>query len=99
MSELVLFLVRGLVSRPDAVTVHEVEGDASVLIELTVDDADLAALKGPDGETLRAIRTVLSASAGRRKAVLELIEAGNGGGEGAGFALEDGETEEAEPEN
>lgn len=96
MSELVGFLVRGLVSQPDAVQIHTVEGDASVLIELTVADADLDRVKGPDGETLRAIRTVLSASAGRRKAVLELIEAGNGAG--AASDVEDGVTEEADPE-
>lgn len=74
MSELVAFLVRGLVSKPDAVQIHAVEGEASLLIELTVDPADLESIKGPDGDTLRAIRTVLSAAAGQRKAVLELIE-------------------------
>ncbi len=98
MSELVSFLVRGMVSKPDAVQIHTVEGDASVLIELTVDDADLAAVKGSDGETLRALRTVLSASAGRRKAILELIESGNGAAGAVSMDVEDGVTEEAELE-
>lgn len=74
MSDLVRFLVRHLVSAPDAVRVHEVQGEASVLLELAVDPADVERVKGPEGETLRAIRTVLSAASGRRKAVLELIE-------------------------
>lgn len=74
MSELVSFLVRNLVSCPDAVRVNEVQGEASVLLELSVDGADLERVKGPDGEILRAIRTVLSAASGRRKAVLELVE-------------------------
>ena len=74
MSELVRFLVKHLVSRPDQVRVNEVQGEASILLELAVDAADVEAVKGPDGETLRAIRTVLSAAPGRRKAVLELIE-------------------------
>jgi hypothetical protein len=56
-----------------------------VLLELSVDPSDLDRVLGPDGETLRAIRTVLSASAGRRKAVLELLESG-----------EDAPTDEAE---
>ena len=98
MSELVGVLVRGLVSNPGAVQIHTVEGDASVLIELTVDDSDLPRVKGPDGETLRALRTVLSASAGRRKAILELIEAGNGVAGAVDMDVEDGVTEEAELE-
>lgn len=81
MTELVTYIVRGLVSRPDAVRVNVVEGEASILLELAVDPADLSRVKGPEGETLRAIRTVLSASAGQRKAVLELIEPSAGGGE------------------
>ena len=85
MKQLVEFLVRGVVANPDGVAVNEVEGESSVLLELTVDPADLDRVQGPDGETLRAIRTVLSASAGRRKAVLELVDAG-----------EDAPTDEAE---
>jgi predicted RNA-binding protein YlqC (UPF0109 family) len=71
---LVEHVVRGLLSRPDEMVVNAVEGDASILLELSVAAEDLPRVKGPDGDTLRAIRTVLSASAGRRKAVLELLE-------------------------
>jgi len=71
---LVDHVVRGLVRHPDEVRLNTVEGEASVLVELSVAPDDLARVKGPNGDTLRAIRTVLSASAGRRKAVLELIE-------------------------
>lgn len=74
MKALVDHVVRGLVKNPDAVRLNTVEGDASVLIELSVAPEDVARVKGPNGDTLRAIRTVLSASAGRRKAVLELLE-------------------------
>lgn len=74
MKALVEHVVRGLVSRPEAMVVNAVEGDASILLELSVAPEDLPRVKGPGGDTLRAIRTVLSASAGRRKAVLELLE-------------------------
>lgn len=74
MKALVDHVVRGLVSKPDEMRLNTVEGEASVLIELSVAPEDVARVKGPDGDTLRAIRTVLSASAGRRKAVLELVE-------------------------
>ena len=74
MKALVEHVVRGLLSRPDEMVVNAVEGDASILLELSVAAEDIPRVKGPDGDTLRAIRTVLSASAGRRKAVLELLE-------------------------
>lgn len=74
MKAVVEHVVRGLLSRPDEMVVNAVEGDASILLELSVAAEDLPRVKGPDGDTLRAIRTVLSASAGRRKAVLELLE-------------------------
>lgn len=81
MKAVVDHLVRGLVRKPDELRLNTVEGEASVLIELSVAAEDLPRVKGPDGETLRAIRTVLSASAGRRKAVLELLEPRSGGDE------------------
>ena len=74
MTQLAEFLVRSVVGNPGAVSVVEVEGEASVLLEVRVDPADLDRVHGPDGETLRAIRTVISAAAGQRKAVVELIE-------------------------
>lgn len=76
MTDLVRFLVQGVVRHPDAVVVNAREGDASVFIELEVDPSDLARVNGPDGATLRAIRQVLSASAGQRKAILELVQPG-----------------------
>lgn len=78
MTELVKHLVSGLVSVPGGVSINTVEGEASLLVELTVDPADVAAIHGPDGETLRSLRTVLSAASGQRRAVLELVEPGNG---------------------
>ena len=76
MTELVRFLVQGVVRHPEAVVVTAQEGEASVVIELQVDPSDLARVNGPDGDTLRAIRQVLSASAGQRKAILELVQPG-----------------------
>ncbi|MSQ00483.1 MAG: KH domain-containing protein [Myxococcales bacterium] len=77
MQPLLQHLLSGIVTKPDGVSINEVAGEASVLLELTVDPTDVDSVKGPDGETLRALRTVLSASSGDRRAVLELIEPGN----------------------
>jgi len=74
VSELIQFLARSLVRHPGEIRVNEVQGDASILLELTVHPDDVARVRGPEDETLRAIRTVLSASSGRRKVVLELVD-------------------------
>lgn len=79
MEQLLRHLVKGLVKSADAVQIHAVEGEASVVYELTVAPADVEAVKGPQGETLRSLRTVLSASSGDRRAVLELLEPGGAG--------------------
>ena len=74
MVALLQHMIKGLVKSPDAMQINEVEGESSVLYELTVAESDVDSVKGPDGETLRALRTVLSASSGERRAVLELVE-------------------------
>jgi len=84
VEQLVRFLARGLVSRPDDVRVSVVEGETVVIVELHVHDSDLARIHGPEGRTLRALRQVLSASAGRRKAMLEVVDAHAGPAPGVG---------------
>lgn len=74
MEALVRHLVEPLVDHPDAVSVQTVEGEAVILLELVVDPSDKAAVEGDKGRTLRAIRNVLSAAAGRRKATLDLVD-------------------------
>ena len=81
MEALLRQMVKGLVKSPEAVQIHAVEGEASLVYELTVAPTDRESVKGPQGDTLRALRTVLSASAGDRRAVLELIEPGEAAAE------------------
>ncbi len=77
MKALVEHLVRGIVKHPADVKVNAVEGEASLLLELSVHADDVAAVNGADGETLQALRTVISSTSGRRKAILELAAAGS----------------------
>lgn len=74
MEALVRHLVEPIVEHPDAVSVQTVEGDAVVLLELVVDPSDKERVEGDKGRTLRAIRNILSAAAGRRKATLDLVD-------------------------
>ncbi len=76
MKDLVTFIAASLVDDPAAVQVAETEGDGVVVLELRVAKEDLGKVIGKQGRTARAIRSLLSASAGKdnRKARLEIME-------------------------
>ena len=78
------FLARSVVEHPDHISVHSVEGEASLLFELRVHADDLAALTGEDRDVLRAMQQVVAASSRRRggpRPVLDLIEVDGAGAE------------------
>ncbi len=74
MKDLALHLVQPMVANPDDVSVRVVEGDATVVLELDVHEDDRGTVIGESGRTLRAMRNILSAAAGKQKATLDLIE-------------------------
>ncbi|MBN1655752.1 MAG: KH domain-containing protein [Deltaproteobacteria bacterium] len=76
LRELIAFIAKSLVDDPDAVQVVAVEGEKTVILELTVAPSDLGKVIGKDGRTARAMRTLLSSTSARysKRAVLEIIE-------------------------
>ena len=76
MKELVEYIAKALVDKPDEVTVSEVEGDQTTIIELKVAKDDIGKVIGKQGKTARAIRTILSATSTklRKRSHLEIIE-------------------------
>ena len=76
MKELIEYLAKRLVDRPDDVTVHEVTGETTTICELKVGDGELGKVIGKQGRTIRAIRTILSGVATKegKRVVLELLE-------------------------
>ena len=76
MKELVNFIASSLVDDRDAVQVNELERDDTTVFELRVAKEDLGKVIGKQGRTARAIRALLSASAGKenRKARLEILD-------------------------
>lgn len=74
--ELVEFMVKSLVDRPEEVTVNVVEGEKSKVLELHVAEEDIGKVIGKQGRIAKAIRTILSASAtkGGKRAVLEILD-------------------------
>jgi uncharacterized protein len=76
IEELIGYIARSLVDDPDAVEVEALDGDNTIVVELTVAKADLGKVIGREGRTARAIRTLLAAASARqqRRAVLEILE-------------------------
>ncbi len=76
MKELVEYIAKALVDRPDQVQVKEIQGEQTAVIELKVAKEDLGKVIGKQGRTARAIRTLLNAASTKigKRAVLEIIE-------------------------
>ena len=76
MKNLILTMVRALVDKPDEVSLQEVEGEKTTVLELRVAKEDLGKVIGKQGKTAKAMRTILNANATKlnKRAVLEIIE-------------------------
>ncbi len=76
MGELVEFIAKALVDNPDAVSVNQVEGSQSVIIELKVAPEDMGKIIGKQGRIAKAIRTVVKAAAikDNKRVVVEIIQ-------------------------
>ncbi len=76
MKDLIIYIAKALVDKPEDVSVQEVEGEKTTVLELKVAPEDLGKVIGKQGRTARAMRTILSATATklRKRAVLEILE-------------------------
>ncbi len=76
MKELLELIAKALVDNPDKVSVSEVGGEQTTILELRVAPEDLGKVIGKQGRTARAIRTILSAAGMklRKRFHLEIIE-------------------------
>ena len=76
MKNLISYIAQALVDNPEQVTVTEVEGNQTSVLELKVAKEDLGKVIGKQGRTARAMRTILSAASAKvkKRTVLEIIE-------------------------
>ena len=75
MQELVEYLAKGLVDKPDDVRVERVEKDGALVLELHVAPEDVGKVIGRQGRIARALRTIVRAAGARsnERAVLEIV--------------------------
>ena len=76
LAKMVENMARMLVDFSDRVSVNEIEGENTTVIELTVAKEDLGKIIGKQGRTARALRTVLNGASTKlkKRTVLEIIE-------------------------
>jgi uncharacterized protein len=76
MKDLIEHIAKSLVDIPEEVVVGEVVGEATYIYEIRVADGDLGKIIGKHGQTIRAIRTIMSGVAAKehKRITLELIE-------------------------
>jgi predicted RNA-binding protein YlqC (UPF0109 family) len=76
MKDLLVEIAKALVDNPEDVTVNEIEGEQTTVLELRVRNEDLGKVIGRQGRTARAIRTLLAAAGMKiqKRFVLEILE-------------------------
>ena len=76
MKELLLYLAKNLVDDPDAVTVTEVPGEDSTVLELHVAPGDMGKVIGRQGRIAKEIRTIVKTVAQRtgEKITVDIVD-------------------------
>ena len=76
MKAMLELIAQALVDQPESVSVKEIDGMHTSILELTVAKADIGKVVGKQGRTVGALRTLLSAVSAKagKRAVLEVVE-------------------------
>ena len=76
MKELIEYIAKSLVDNPEEVSVTELEGEQTTVIELKVAKEDMGKIIGKQGRTAMAMRTILGAASMKlkKRSILEILE-------------------------
>jgi len=76
MKELLETIAKALVDYPEYVTVNEIEGEQSLILELKVSKEDMGKVIGKQGRIAKAIRIVVKAAAVKenKRVVVEIVQ-------------------------
>ena len=69
-------IAKSLVDEPDQVSINQIEGEQTTVLELKVSPNDLGKVIGKQGRTARAMRTLLGAAGMKfhKRYTLEILE-------------------------
>jgi predicted RNA-binding protein YlqC (UPF0109 family) len=70
------YVVKGLVQKPEAVTITPVEREGTTVYELRMDPQDVGKIIGRQGMTINAIRSLLLAGSAKKgiRCTVEIVE-------------------------
>jgi predicted RNA-binding protein YlqC (UPF0109 family) len=76
MKDLMTYIAKALVDKPEEVMVKEKKGEQVTVLELKVAKEDLGKVIGKGGRTAEAIRIILGGASGKLKErhILEIVE-------------------------
>jgi predicted RNA-binding protein YlqC (UPF0109 family) len=76
MKDLIAYIAKALVDKPEEVVVTEIKGQQIYVIELKVAKKDVGKIIGKRGRTAEAIRTILTGASAKikKRSILEIIE-------------------------
>ncbi len=76
MKNLLAEIARQLVDYPEQVKVNEIDGDHTLVLELSVAKQDIGKMIGKKGRNIGAIRTVINAAGAKihKRIIVELLE-------------------------
>ncbi len=76
MKDLVEFIVKKLVKKPEEVSVSSIESEEQIVLQLKVEKEDMGRIIGKNGKTIKAIRTIVNIASAKfgKKVNLEVLE-------------------------
>lgn len=80
MRELVEYIAKGLVDKPEQVSVTETSGESVTIIEIRTAPEDAGKVIGREGRIINSIRTIVKAAAAKqnKKVTVEIITDNDG---------------------
>jgi len=76
MRELVEYIIKQIVDRPEDVQVQEIKAEKVILLEISVAKEDMGKVIGKGGRVANALRTIVGAAAAkiRKRVMVEILE-------------------------
>ncbi len=73
------YVVKGLVQKPEEITVTPVEKNGATVYELRMNPSDVGRIIGREGVTINAIRSLLATGSAKKglRCSLDIVEEGN----------------------
>ena len=67
MKEILTTIIQSLVSKPDSITINEIENEKSIIFEVKVNEEDMGKVIGKQGKIAKSIRTIIRAIAAKEQ--------------------------------